>query len=165
MCPEVNFCLRCILQTLCFFLSLEENLMHWRSSLLMYFTSFYVDVKVIALVLSRSCLFFLVSASMWSLRFSFSFLSNRSTFPMVMFSESPEYQILIHLKNILQQWGVMQKDFSRKFQGISWGQYASNPTSHTVFFKIFLLIMIAYNLVKLQLYIIISHVVGTPLHP
>lgn len=39
-----------------FFLSLEENLIHRGSSLMIFFTSFHVDVKVIAEVSSRSCL-------------------------------------------------------------------------------------------------------------
>lgn len=43
----------------------------------------------------------------------------------------------------------MQKDFSRKFQGISWGQYTSNPTSHTVFQNSFIDL---YN-VTCQLYL------------
>ena len=37
--------------------------------------------------------------------------------------------------------------------------------SYLIFLKNFVEIMIVYNLVKFQLYIIVSHVVGAPLHP
>lgn len=99
--------------SLCFFLSLEENLMHRGSSLIIFFTSFHVDVKVIAEVSSRSCLkcslFFLVSASICSLKsFSFSSLSNKEpdsqrwSFPKI------EKKYDEELEERLVEWIVMQ---------------------------------------------------------
>lgn len=83
-----------------FSLSLEENLC--TNDLPDPFTSFCVDTKVIALASSRSCLFFLVSASMCSPG-SLSSFQRRSRFPVVTFSEISSAEIMTQLKNLLQQ--------------------------------------------------------------
>lgn len=91
--------------------------------------NFYMDVKVITSVSSRSCLFF------WCLRcslsFSFSSLSNKD-----LDSQWWSFRVSDHDTSEEPSLTTLRgnaEGFFKKVPVISWGQYTPNPTSHTVF--------------------------------
>lgn len=130
-CPEVNFGCNVfiwhILQIL-FFLSLEENctqnLIFSTSTWMWRYRGF----------IQKSPLFFLVSASMCSLSFSFSSLSNKDLDAQWWSFWWVLYQTMTHVKNVPEQPSGIMQDFLGKFQGISWCQYTFSPTPQSIFF-------------------------------
>lgn len=132
-CPEVNFGCNVFVSDVFFkfFFSC-----HWRRT----------APRILFFLLPRECegthrgfiqkspLFFLVSASMCSLSFSFSSLSSKDLDAQWWSFWWVLYQTMTHVKNVSEQPSGIMQDFSGKFQGISWCQYTFSPTPQSIFF-------------------------------